>query len=227
MYSLAFRLAIMGFGLVLLNSLFPEALTAGDDMARLAFFSLLFLVVVSCASLPRLERGPGLASAALVWAGAISAVAAGFQFEDELREQFDARLGARGAIAAVARAPGEVELTRTGDGHFRALVEVGASATPFLIDTGATLVVIRWEDAQAMGVDMNALRFEMPMQTANGEARVARVRVPEMRIGSVAVQNVRAAVAPKGTLHGGLLGMSFLGRLKEMTFRGDTVILKN
>lgn len=227
MYSLAFRLAIMGFGLVLLNSLFPEALTAGDDMARLAFFSLLFLVVVSCASLPRLERGPGLVSAALVWAGAVSAVGAGFHFEDELREQFDRRLGARATMAAVARAPGEVELTRTWDGHFRALVEVGPAAAPFLIDTGASLVLIRWEDAQSMGVDMSRLSFEMPVLTANGEAMVAPVRVPLMRIGAVAVEDVRAAVAPQGTLKGGLLGMSFLGRLREMTFRGDKVILKN
>ncbi|MGG7565716.1 retropepsin-like aspartic protease family protein [Rhodovulum sp. DZ06] len=211
----------------LLNALFPEALTTGDDMARLAFFALLFLVIVSSASLPRLEKGPNFLSAAVVWAGASSALLAGFAFEDELREQFDRRLGARASMAAVARAPGEVEITRTWDGHFRAWVEVGDTAAPFLIDTGASLVLMRWEDAEAMGVDMASLRFEMPVLTANGEAMVAPLRVPLMRIGAVAVQDVRAAVAPKGTLQGGLLGMSFLGRLHEMTIRGDKVILKN
>lgn len=227
MYSLALRLSLMGLGLYLLNALFPEALSSGDDMALLAFFALTFLIVVSCAALPRLESGRGMPGAALVWVGAFCAVGAGFAFKADLREQFERRLGAGASMVAVTRAPGEVELARTYDGHFRAMVEIGVASAPFLIDTGASLVLIPWEDAETMGVDMAALRFEMPVQTANGETRVAPVRVPEMRIGAVYVQDVRAAVAPPGALKGGLLGMSFLSRLRELTFRGDRVILKN
>lgn len=225
--SLAFRLAVMGAGAFLVNSLFPHALTTTDEMARVAYFALLFLVVVCSSALPRIDREHNAFSVGVVWAGAVAALVAGYQYRDDLRAEFEMRLGAQGRIAALARAPGEVELRRTWDGHFRAPVDSVGGSTMFLIDTGASLVLIPWEDAQAMGVDMHSLDFTMPVQTANGESLVAPVRMPEMRIGNLSVPDVRAAVAPPGALHGGLLGMSFLNRLSEVTFRGDRVILKN
>ena len=216
MLSLGFRLAMMGAGLFLLNALFPQAVSSVDDVARLAYFSMLLLVVVSSAALPRLSRGGG--TAILVW---------GYAWQDDLRARFDGHMGVDASMTAIARGPGEVELTRTWDGHFRAMVAAGGAEAPFLVDTGASLVLIRWEDAGLLGIDMASLNFSTPVLTANGEAMVAPVRMPELRIGAVALRDVRAAVAPPGALHGGLLGMSFLGRLQEITIRGDRIVLRN
>ena len=204
MLSLGFRLAMMGAGLFLLNALFPQAVSSVDDVARLAYFSMLLLVVVSSAALT-----------------------AGYAWQDDLRARFDGHMGVDASMTAIARGPGEVELTRTWDGHFRAMVAAGGAEAPFLVDTGASLVLIRWEDAGLLGIDMASLNFSTPVLTANGEAMVAPVRMPELRIGAVALRDVRAAVAPPGALHGGLLGMSFLGRLQEITIRGDRIVLRN
>lgn len=225
MMSLGFRLAIMGAGLFLLNALFPQAVSSVDDVARLAYFSMLLLVVVSSAALPRLGRGSGMAI--VVWGGAFAALTAGFAWQDDLRAGFERRLGVDASMAAIARGPGEVELIRTWDGHFRAMVAANGAEAPFLVDTGASLVLIRWEDAAPLGVDIDALVFATPVLTANGETMVAPVRMPQLRIGAVVLNDVRAAVAPPGTLHGGLLGMSFLGRLEEITIRGDRITLRN
>ncbi|MFT7026487.1 MAG: aspartyl protease family protein [Paracoccaceae bacterium] len=227
MFSLAFRLAMMGAGLFLLNALFPQALTATDHMARLAYFSILFLIVVSSAALPRLDRGRSAESAILVWAGAFAALVAGYAWEDDLRAMLDQRLGMGPAMAAVAHTPRTVQLQRTSDGHFRAMVESNGVAAPFLVDTGASLVLIRWEDAGPLGIDIASLRFITPVATANGQSMVAPVRLLEVKIGDLTVSDVRAAVAPPGALKGGLLGMSFLNRLDEITIRGDRITLKN
>jgi len=225
MLSLGFRLAMMGAGLFLLNALFPQAVSSVDDVGRLAYFSLLLLVVVSSAALPRLRRDGVIAI--VVWGGAFAVLTAGYAWQDDLRAGFERRLGVDASMAAIARGPGEVELIRTWDGHFRAMVTAGGAEAPFLVDTGASLVLIRWEDAAALGVDLAALDFSTPVLTANGETLVAAVWMPEMRIGNVALRDVRAAVAPPGTLQGGLLGMSFLGRLQEITIRGDHITLRN
>jgi aspartyl protease family protein len=227
MMSLGLRLAMMGAGLFLLNALFPQAVSSVDDVARLAYFSLLLLVVVSSAALPRLGRGGGGGMAIVVWGGAFAVLTAGYAWQDDLRARFERRLGGDASMAAIARGPGEVELIRTWDGHFRAMVASNGAEAPFLVDTGASLVLIRWEDAAMLGVDVAALTFATPVLTANGEAMVASVRMPQLRIGDVVVDDVRAAVAPPGALHGGLLGMSFLGRLEEITIRGDRIVLRN
>jgi aspartyl protease family protein len=95
------------------------------------------------------------------------------------------------------------------------------------VDTGASLVLIRWEDAGPLGIDIASLRFITPVATANGQSMVAPVRLLEVKIGDLTVSDVRAAVAPPGALKGGLLGMSFLNRLDEITIRGDRITLKN
>ena len=56
---------------------------------------------------------------------------------------------------------------------------------------------------------------------------VAPVRLSSVKIGPIAVFDLEAAVARPGLLDTGLLGMSFLDRLRESSFRGDRLILRN
>ena len=63
------------------------------------------------------------------------------------------------------------------------------------------------------------------MSTANGIAKVAPVVLSRVRVGSITVRNVQAAVAEEGALDVNLLGMSFLGRLKSFNMRGNELIL--
>lgn len=117
-----------------------------------------------------------------------------------------------------------VYLDRGSDGHFRADAEINGRSTGVLVDTGATLVAMSYEDAAAAGISVGASDFRYVSNTANGQARFARVTLAQVRIGSVVVRNVPAAVSEPGRLGVTLLGMSFLNHLRVEMKNGRLVL---
>jgi len=117
-----------------------------------------------------------------------------------------------------------VTLDRGRDGHFRANAEINGRAVDVLVDTGATLVAMSYEDAASAGISVGAGDFRYVSNTANGQARFARVTLDQVRIGSVIVRNVDAAVSEPGRLGVTLLGMSFLGQLRVEMKSGRLVL---
>ncbi len=118
-----------------------------------------------------------------------------------------------------------VELYRGSGGHFHADAAVNGRTISVLVDTGATLVALSYEDASSIGISVRPEDFRYVSNTANGQARFARVVLDEVRIGNVSVRNVEAAVSQPGRLGTTLLGMSFLGKLRmEMT--GGRLVLE-
>lgn len=109
---------------------------------------------------------------------------------------------------------GVVELTADQRGHFETEVRLNGRGANVLVDTGATLVALTYEDAVAAGLSVGAADFRYYAQTANGRARFAKVRIDEVRLGDIVVRDVDASVAEPGRLHVTLLGMSFLGKLR-------------
>jgi aspartyl protease family protein len=97
----------------------------------------------------------------------------------------------------------------------------------FLVDTGASSVVLSYQDAKNAGLDMGALSFTSPISTANGDAFAANVRLVEIGIGEITRRNVRAMVAEDGKLNQSLLGMTFLSSLSGYTVRQDQLILQD
>ena len=126
----------------------------------------------------------------------------------------------------LSRQEGTAELGRGVDGHYRTWAQVNGAPVKLMVDTGASMVLIPYEEAAAVGIDEATLDFSVPVATANGSSAVAPVRLSSIRVGSIVVQDVPAAVAQPGRLEMGLLGMSFLDRLKETSFRQDRLILR-
>ena len=118
-----------------------------------------------------------------------------------------------------------VALPRSRDGHFHADAQINGRSVPVLVDTGATLVAMSYEDAQSAGISVRPDDFRYVSNTANGQARFARVTLDTVRIGSVSVHNVAAAVSQPGKLNTTLLGMSFLGQLR-MEMKDGLLILE-
>ena len=71
------------------------------------------------------------------------------------------------------------------------------------------------------------LRFSVPVQTANGLAYAAPVRLAVVNIGNITLSNVEALVAQPGVLKESLLGMSFLSRLRSYEFSGQYLTFRN
>jgi aspartyl protease family protein len=120
----------------------------------------------------------------------------------------------------------EVKIRRRLDGHFTATVEVNGEAISMIVDTGASSIVLRPEDARKAGIPVNDLTYSIPVLTANGRAMAARIQLDKVAIGPLDRTKVEALVAKEGALTQSLLGMSFLSRLRSYEFSGDFLTLR-
>jgi aspartyl protease family protein len=120
-----------------------------------------------------------------------------------------------------------MELTAGEGGHFTTSAAINNRSVEVLVDTGASTVALSQEDAQSIGLKPHNLKYDVPISTANGMGKAARVLLREVEIGSVRVQNVEGLVLEAGALRGTLLGMSFLSRLRSFSVENGTLVLKN
>lgn len=104
-----------------------------------------------------------------------------------------------------------IEVPRGRGGHYHMTINVQGTPVDFIVDTGATDVVLSLDDARAIGLDPDALPFLGSAQTANGPVKTAYSTVEFMSIGPVRFDRVQVAVNG-GDLNDSLLGMSFLSR---------------
>ncbi len=110
-------------------------------------------------------------------------------------------------------------------GHFMLAATANGTRVDFLVDTGATSVVLNLEDAQRLGINIHALDFSATIRTANGEIRGAPVSLRELRIGQFYTEQVPALVI-SAPLEISLLGMSLLSRFESFEVQRDRLILR-
>ncbi|MEL6548729.1 MAG: TIGR02281 family clan AA aspartic protease [Pseudomonadota bacterium] len=119
---------------------------------------------------------------------------------------------------------GEVSVPRRGDGHFYLTLEVNGAPIEFVVDTGATDVVLTREDAARAGLDTADLVFFGQAMTANGPVEIAPVRLDTVEFGSFVDRGVRASVN-NGQMPGSLLGMSYLSRFDTLQIQDGRLTL--
>ena len=145
---------------------------------------------------------------------------------EELLAGFDRMIGDVSLGRTVVSDSGEVVAARRMDGSFLVSGRVNGNEARFIFDTGASTVVLRAENAAALGFKPDALNYSIPVSTANGTALAAPVVIETLTVGPITERNVRALVARTGVLHANLLGMSFLERLGSYEVRGNRLILR-
>ena len=133
----------------------------------------------------------------------------------------------RGALdPASPRTQGEeMLLTAREDGHFYVRGTINGADVLFMVDTGATDIVLTMETAARAGFSPDTLSFDGMADTANGPVRTARVRLGTLTIGEITLSDFPASVN-QGALTSNLLGMRFLRTLKSWRVEGDTLILQ-
>ena len=126
----------------------------------------------------------------------------------------------------VRQAQGWNTITVDGRGSDQFLVRatVNGVELDFLIDSGASYIVLSPDAAAQAGYRASQLRFTGRASTANGDVRLAPVTLRELRIGQYSQSGVEAVVnaAPMPV---SLLGMSFLSRLEKWEAEGDRLNL--
>lgn len=120
---------------------------------------------------------------------------------------------------------GTEELRASRDGHYYACAEINGRPLDVLVDTGASIVALTYEDAERLGLNLRPSDFTARVQTANGTAAVAPVELDRVSIGRITVRNVRGVVSERGRLGKTLLGMSFLGELRRVDISQGRLLL--
>src|SRR5262252_7737893 len=162
--------------------------------------------------------------AALLWIAIGLALLVGYTYRFELREVAD-RVMAEvipGHVIAYGRS---VEVARAFNGDFDISAQINGARVAMVLDTGASSVVLTREDAKAAGLPLEVLAYTVPIDTANGRARAASVKLDRIAVGGLVERSVDALVAQPGQLKMSLLGMSFLNRLQSWEVRGDRLLL--
>ena len=119
----------------------------------------------------------------------------------------------------------ETVLRASSSGHFFVNAVLNGVTFPAVIDTGATLVVLNWDQAERMGIDMRQSR-RVTTHTANGPAPAYVITLASVQVGEIGLLNVPAMVIEGGgeKLPTVLIGMSFLKHV-EMRRAGQTMTL--
>ena len=134
----------------------------------------------------------------------------------------------RGAVAprqAVFAEQGRIVLPRAPDGHYYATLDLNGVPTRFVVDTGASSVVLSRDDAERAGLLSDDLPFFGEAQTANGLVRTAPVRIDNVDFGPFADRYVSAHVN-EGEMFGSLLGMSYLQRFDRVRIENNQMVLE-
>ncbi|MBV7393596.1 TIGR02281 family clan AA aspartic protease [Mameliella sediminis] len=120
---------------------------------------------------------------------------------------------------------GRVELPRAPDGHYYVTLQVNETPVRFVVDTGATSMVLTAQDARRAGIDPDRLPYLTEAMTANGVVRTARVTLDQVALGGVVDSRVPAYVNG-GEMANSLLGMRYLNRYSSIQITGGKLVLQ-
>jgi aspartyl protease family protein len=200
----------------------------GDRIAYMIYMGIWATLIGSAVLSSRQRLGHTLMQL-VAWLAIFLVIMAAYTQRYELQD-FASRITGGlvpGSPISVVNADGSTQITliRSNSGHFSAHGSIDAASVTFLIDTGASEIVLASEDAARAGIDTSALHYTIPVSTANGMTTSARLRVGSIAIGPIEYRNISVMVARKGDLTTSLLGMTFINRLRSFEIRGDRMIL--
>ncbi|MGQ0567002.1 MAG: retropepsin-like aspartic protease family protein [Gemmobacter sp.] len=185
------------------------------DVARLIYLGLLLVAVGGWVLVEYRGRLGFALRTAMAWGLIFVGVMAGYGLWNDIR-QSDApqQMMAEGGAVVLPRAP---------DGHYYLTLTIDGTPLEFLVDTGATSVVLSRDDARKLGIDPATLAYLGEANTANGPVRTARVTLSDVTLGDVVDARLPAYVND-GAMDGSLLGMEYLGRFR-IEIDGDRMVL--
>ncbi|MEM6303114.1 MAG: TIGR02281 family clan AA aspartic protease [Pseudomonadota bacterium] len=118
----------------------------------------------------------------------------------------------------------QIVVPRSRDGHYYLTADVNGAPVRFVVDTGATDLVLTQADAARAGLNPDGLAYLGRAATANGQVRTAFVSLDEVRLGQAVDRNVRAVVN-EGQMEQSLLGMGYLQRWGDIRIANNELVL--
>lgn len=187
------------------------------DIAHLIYLVILLVAVVGWFLAQNRQSLNKTLQSVVIWVFIFLGVIAGYGLWEDVR-------GELVPSSAVISDGQSLSVPRSYDGHYYLTLDVSGTSVKFLVDTGATQMVLTMRDAERVGIEPETLVFHGRAQTANGEVRTAAVRLDTVSVGGFSDQNVRAWVN-EGDLDSSLLGMGYLQRWSSVEIRQNELVL--
>jgi len=189
-----------------------------QDIPRLAYLALLavalagWFIAENRQSLGQTARQA--AAWGLIFLGVIAAVGLWTDIRDDVAPR-------QAAFEDGAR----IEVPMGPDGHYHLTLRLDGTPVHFVVDTGASNVVLTARDAARIGIDPGDLRFGGFARTANGTVQTARVVIGEISLGGRADRNFPVCVN-SGEMDLSLLGMDYLSRFERIEIADGRLVLE-
>lgn len=189
---------------------------SSDQFASLAYFALLAIAVGGWFMVQNRGNPGRVAQQAAVWLFIFLGAIASYGLWTDIRQE----VAPRQSVLTNDR----IELPRRPDGHYHLTLLVNGVAVEFVVDTGASQIVLSQQDAERIGIEPDTLRFVGSANTANGSVTTAPVVLERVEVGNITDRNLRAVVNG-GEMDRSLLGMTYLGLYSSIEISGGTLVL--
>ena len=188
-----------------------------DEIGRLLYLSLLGVAIAGYFFVGnRQEISKSLRQFAL-WALIFVGVIAGYGLWNDVSNEIMPR-------QSFAQDDRQISVPQSPDGHYYLTLKINDANVRFVVDTGATEMVLNIDDARRAGIDVDNLAYLGRANTANGVVRTASVRLETVDLGSVLDRNFPASVNG-GQMDGSLLGMTYLSRFDTLEIKDRELVL--
>lgn len=187
---------------------------------------VIILIIFAGGMFARRHRASELLGGLALWAGIFAVVMVTYAYRDELLGMAGRVAGEfQPGVALVDSNAGTATFRRGMGGHFEVNATVNGHTTPMIFDTGASAIVLTVADAREAGIDVDGLRYTVPVATANGQGLAARTRIDSIEVGGIVRQNLVAFVTAAEALDTSLLGMTFLETLARYSVTQNSLEL--
>ncbi|GAA6196803.1 TIGR02281 family clan AA aspartic protease [Pseudophaeobacter arcticus] len=161
------------------------------DYGRLLYLLLLLCAIGSWVFVQTRQNLSTTLQQMAIWVFIFLGVIAGYGLWDDIRQTVRPQ-------QSVMSEAGRVTVPRSQDGHYYLTLMVNGARVEFLVDTGASEVVLSTQDARRAGFDPEKLAYLGRASTANGIVQTASVRVDELALGEIRDRNLRVSVTRGG-----------------------------
>lgn len=189
-----------------------------DNIAQLIYLVLLGSVIAGWFFIGNRKNLGKTAQQAAVWGLIFVGVIATIGLWSDIRDNVAPSQSYLDGMATVT-------VPRSPDGHYYLTVDIDGTPVQFVVDTGASDVVLTKEDAARIGIDVDNLFYGDIANTANGEVRTARVKLQNVRLGEIVDLSIGASVNA-GEMDKSLLGMTYLQRYSKIEIGGGKMVLR-
>lgn len=196
-----------------------------SDWQNLIYLSLILTLLLSSLFLRRNVRYAVVFKYLAIWSAIGFVFVVLYSFRYEFSDFKNRILGEINPSYAKVGKHGELIINASQDGHFYIDVKVNGEDMRFMIDTGASEIVLSASQAKKVGIDLKTLNFNRVYQTANGTAFGASTILKEIEVGGIKFHDVHASVN-NSEMGVSLLGMSFLRQFTRYEFYHDKLLLE-